>query len=348
MQAQSSAERAAGVCAGRRPAVRESPRFGWPDVGVLGAAVLWGLNYTSVKVALDDFPPLVFGSLRFLIATSLLFGLLACVEQGVKVTPADKGRLLLMGALSIGINQVLFLDGLRRTSASIGAIMFACASAFTIMLAVYLLGERAGPRLWAGVVLASGGIAVIVGQATAGGTQVLIGDVEVFFSALAVGLSSLLAKGVLQRYSALRVTAWSSLWGLCCLLPFGVIALPTVHWSHVRAHSWDALAFTAVGASVVTLILWYGGIAHVGVVRATAYGYLQPILGVVFAAVLLGDQLTARQLAGGAVALVGTWLASTSTISRTARLTAAQTARGPAPAQTDARRRSSPTCKGGK
>jgi drug/metabolite transporter (DMT)-like permease len=296
-----------------------SRSFGWPDVGVLSAAVLWGLNYTSVKVALGDLPPLVFGSLRFLIATSLLFGLLALVEHGVRVTRADTGRLLLMGSLSIGINQVLFLDGLRRTSASIGAIMFACASAFTIMLAVYLLGERAGPRLWAGVVLASGGIAVIVGQAAAGGGGALFGDVEIFVSALAVGLSSLIAKSVLQRYSALRVTAWSSLWGLCCLLPFGAIALPTVRWSHVQPHAWDALAFTAIGASVVTLILWYAGIARIGVVRATAYGYLQPILGVVFAAVLLGDQLSARQLVGGAVALVGTWLASSSTISRSPR-----------------------------
>jgi drug/metabolite transporter (DMT)-like permease len=197
--------------------------------------------------------------------------------------------------------------------------MFACASAFTILLAVYLLGERAGRRLWAGIALASGGIAVIVGQSSTGSAAALFGDAEVFLSALAVGLTSLLAKGVLQRYSALRVTAWSSLWGLCCLLPFGAIDLHTVHWTAVHPHTWIALAFTAVGASVVTLMLWYTGIARIGVTRATAYGYLQPVLGVAFAAVLLGDQLTARQLAGGAVALLGTWLASSATLTRPVR-----------------------------
>ncbi len=296
------------------PPVSVSRGFGWPDAGVLFASALWGLNYTAVKVGLEDLPPTVFGSLRFVIATVLLFALLAVTERGAKVARADGGRLLLMGALSIGVNQILFLDGLRRTSASVGAITFACASAFTILLAVFLLGERAGRRLWLGIALASTGIAIIVGQGSAGGAQAALGDVEIFFSALAVGLTSLLAKDVLQRYSALRVTAWCSFWGLCCLLPFGAIALPTVHWSSVHLHAWTALGFTSVGASVITLILWYAGIARIGVTRATAYGYLQPILGVVFAAVLLGDHLTARQLVGGAVALVGTWLASAATI----------------------------------
>ncbi len=306
--------------------------FGWPDVGLLCAAVLWGLNYTAVKVALGDLPPLVLGSMRFSIATALLFGLLASVERGVRVARADLGRLMLMGALSIGINQVLFLDGLRRTSASIGAIMFACASAFTILLAVRLLGERASQRLWAGIVLASAGIALIVGLGAPGGAGATLGEVEVFFSALAVGLSSLLAKRVLQRYSALRVTSWSAFWGLCCLSPFAAREFPTVHWTAVHPHTWAALAFTAVGASVVTLMLWYAGIARVGVTRATVYGYLQPILGVAFAALLLGDQLSARQWAGGAVALAGTWLASSATLARVSRASAPEAERSPAPA----------------
>src|SRR5262249_31056569 len=137
--------------------------------------------------------------------------------------------------------------------------------------------------------------------------------VEVFLSALAVGLSSLLAKGVLRRYSALRVTAWSACFGLCCLAPFAAGALPAIHWSAVDRQTWVALGFTAIGASVVTLMLWNAGLARVGVTRATVYSYLQPILGVFFAALLLGDHLTGRQLAGGIVALAGTWLASSAT-----------------------------------
>ena len=310
-----------------------APRgFGWADAGLLCAAVLWGLNYTAVKVALRDLPPLILGSLRFAVATALLFGVLIVAERGVRVARADIGRLMLMGALSIGINQILFLDGLRRTSASIGAIMFACASAFTILLAVRLLGERAGRQLWAGIALASGGIALIVGLGTAGGAGALLGDAEVFLSALAVGLSSLLARGVLRRYSALRVTSWSALWGLCCLLPFGAGALPTVRWAAVHPHAWAALAFTAVAASVVTLLLWYAGIARVGVTRAAVYSYLQPILGVAFAAGLLGDQLSARQWAGAGVALAGTWLASAATLARAGQPAANQAERGPAPA----------------
>jgi drug/metabolite transporter (DMT)-like permease len=221
---------------------------------------------------------------------------------------------------------------MQRTSAALGSIMFACASAFTILLARILLGERAGRQLWAGILLALVGIALIVGVSGTNGVGTWLGEGEVFLSALAVGVSSLLAKGVLRRYSALRVTAWSTVCGLCCLAPFAVGALPAIHWSTVQPRTWAAFSFTAVGASVVTLLLWNAGIARVGVTRATVYSYLQPILGVVFAAVLLGDHLTARQLAGGGVALVGTWLASAATLARAARPDALQTVRTPASA----------------
>jgi drug/metabolite transporter (DMT)-like permease len=178
-----------------------------------------------------------------------------------------------------------------------------------------------------GILLATVGIALIVGVGMSGGAGNWLGEGEVFLSALAVGISSLLAKGVLRRYSALRVTAWSAVCGLCCLAPFAVGTLPAIHWSAVEPRTWAALSFTAIGASVVTLLLWNAGIARVGVTRATVYSYLQPILGVMFAAALLGDHLTARQLAGGGVALVGTWLASAATLARAARPAALQAVR---------------------
>jgi drug/metabolite transporter (DMT)-like permease len=307
--------------------MRASERVGWADAGLLLSSVLWGLNFTTVKIALGQLPPEALGFLRFAVAGALLVALLAAVERDLRVARRDLGRLLVMGALSIGANQLLFLDGMNRTSAAIGAIMFACASAFTILLAMLLLGEHAGPKLWVGILLAMVGIGLIVGVGGTNGTGTWLGEGEVFLSALAVGISSLLAKDVLRRYSALRVTAWSTVFGLCCLAPFAVGALPAIHWPAVQARTWAAFGFTAVGASVVTLLLWNAGIARVGVTRATVYSYLQPILGVLFAALLLGDHLTVQQLAGGGVALVGTWLASAATLARAARPDALQTVR---------------------
>lgn len=288
---------------------------------MLGAAVIWGFNYTSVKIALRDFPPLAFGFMRFAVASTLLMALLVAVERGVKVARRDFGRLALMGTLSIGINQVLFLDGLHRTSASIAAIMFACASAFTILLATLLLGERAGKRLWLGIVLATAGIGLIVGMSTTADGGSLLGEFEVFLSSLAVGLSALLAKGVLRVYSALRVAAWTSLCGVCFLAPFAAGVLPSIDWRATHADAWEALAFTAVGASVITLMLWNAGLSRVGVTRATVYSYLQPILGVASAAVILGDQLSVHQILGGGIALLGTWLATSATFAGRERAT---------------------------
>jgi drug/metabolite transporter (DMT)-like permease len=295
--------------------MRRERSFGWPDVGVLSSSALWGLNFTTVKIALRDLPPPALGFLRFAAATVLLFVLLVIAERGVRVARRDLPRLALMGALSIGVNQALFLAGMQRTSASIGAIMFACASAFTIMLAVLLLRERAGWQLWPGMLLATAGIALIVGVGGTGGGGAgdKVADLEVFLSSLAVGLSSLVAKGVLRRYSALRVTAWTALCGVACLAPLSAGSLAGLRWASVRAGSWEALAFSSVGASVATIVLWNYGLARVGVTRATVYSYLQPFLGVIFAALLLGDRLGLRELAGGAIALLGTWLASSAT-----------------------------------
>jgi drug/metabolite transporter (DMT)-like permease len=115
---------------------------------------------------------------------------------------------------------------------------------------------------------------------------------------------------MLERASPLRLTTVTLLLGLPVLLVAGAPQLARMSWGSVRAASWGAVAFSSVFAVAVSYVIWYRSVRVVGGVRTAALGNLIPVVALVTAHVALDEPLGALQVAGGAVVLLGVWLAA--------------------------------------
>jgi drug/metabolite transporter (DMT)-like permease len=118
-------------------------------------------------------------------------------------------------------------------------------------------------------------------------------------------LYTMRARPLLQKYSPIKVTAYSVTAGSVLLLPFSVKELVGQSWTTVSAGSWAALAFTAFIGGSVAYVLWYDGVRRIGVTRTIVYHYLVPPLAVIFAAIFLGEPITLLTVLGGAAILSG-------------------------------------------
>ncbi len=158
------------------------------------------------------------------------------------------------------------------------------------------------------VVLAClGMLGVVLGQGFAvvmTATSVL-GIMLVFTAGMIGGAMPLLNKDLLKHYSSLRTTTWTVVVGMFFLFPLGASDVKMVAWVHLPLLVWGALLFTGLGATATTNLLWNYGVAHIGVVRMTIYGYLPSILGVVLATVLLHEELSLLQWMSATVTLGG-------------------------------------------
>jgi len=89
--------------------------------------------------------------------------------------------------------------------------------------------------------------------------------------------------------------------GALALVPLGLPALLTMDFAAVPVGVWAIVGYAALGALVLTNLLYFTAVHNVGASRAAAFIYLQPVFGIVFAVLLLGESITPLQVTGGAV-----------------------------------------------
>src|SRR5215472_5091635 len=111
------------------------PSFGATDVSLLLMALIWGVNYTSVKFATTVIEPLAFNGVRVTLA-ALALVVVAQVATGVFQLEAgwpnarDAWMLVLLGTLGNGVYQILFVEGIARTRAGDAALLISATPAF--------------------------------------------------------------------------------------------------------------------------------------------------------------------------------------------------------------------------
>jgi drug/metabolite transporter (DMT)-like permease len=280
-------------------------RFTRADALMMLTMLIWGINITSVKVVVSALPPLGFGLLRYALASGVLFAILKWREGSLRVRRSDLGWMIPAGAIGIGCNQIAFLLGVRMMSASLAAIILATTPLITACLAAVVAHERLRPRALVALLISfCGVVVVIVGQggrmsaSWAGGLLILAAGVT-------LALGAIWAKWPLRTCSPLHVTTWMAFFGGLALLPLGLPALATTTSSSITPLIAAAIAFTVLGSTVLGNMAWNYAVQQLGATRTAAYTYLQPVVAVAIAAVLLRERLAPVQFLGGAVVLVG-------------------------------------------
>src|ERR1700690_2786554 len=96
-----------------------------PRTGMLLVVLFWAGNFTASKIAFKELDPLAFTALRFVIASVVLWGVVRWVEGPTKLPPGALVRLIWLGVTGNTIYQLLFMEGLQRTSATKTSLILA-------------------------------------------------------------------------------------------------------------------------------------------------------------------------------------------------------------------------------
>jgi drug/metabolite transporter (DMT)-like permease len=277
-----------------------------PADGMLVAAnVIWSFNYATTKYAFERWSPIAFSGLRFATAGIALAILVRWREGGLGVERRDVRLVVVCGIVGIFLNQLTFTYAVDYTAAANVALILASAPAFAAVFAVMLGHERVRPAHWLALGLSLIGVGLVVmGGSNLSGFS-LRGDLLAVGAALTWAGYTVLLRPLLGRYSAARISALVILIGAVILAPVTVVQVANQDFGSLGGLRWGAWVYSTIGPLLVTNWLYFRALHRVGAARATLYMYLQPFLGAVFAAWLLGEKLVAIQLIGGAVIVGG-------------------------------------------
>lgn len=268
------------------------------------------LCYPIAKVGLAVIEPFTFAFYRYLLSAVILLVVARFLRQ--KDNPVEKKdwpRIVLMGFLIIPLNQTLFLLGQSMTAAGHGAFLFSTTPVWILLLAMFLLKERPSARRIVGIVLAVGGVMVIMSTgALAVGTEYLMGDLIIIVSVLAWAFYTTVGAPMVRKYGAWRMTAYSLSCGSLMYFPFGLYRALQYDYSQATPFAWFSVAYMAIGLSVIVYVIWYWLIKYIDTSRAAVFQNIQPIVASVVAYVYLGEGLGTGFVIGGSIVILGVLL----------------------------------------
>jgi drug/metabolite transporter (DMT)-like permease len=275
------------------------------DLMLLSTVLLWALNITVTRyVVQNGFQPLAYATIRYLAAIVLFWVFTWRRERSFRIAWSD-ARLVVLAAALIYANQISFVTSVHLTSASTVGLVLGTTPIFVGIIATVIGLERLGQAFWVAAAVSFLGVGLIAAGANGAVSGSLLGDALAVSTAATWAGYSVAIAPLLRRYSPFRISSLVLALGWVPLALTSIPQLRTQSTAGFGATMWLALAFAVIGPLFLTNILWFTAIDRVGPARATLFANLEPFFAVLFAVLLLGEGLTAFELAGGLAIGVG-------------------------------------------
>jgi drug/metabolite transporter (DMT)-like permease len=263
---------------------------------------LWSGAFVAVKVGLASSPPLFLMASRFLIAGAVLLAW-AWLTGRALPTPREWGGIVLLGLLNNAIYLGLTAIALRDVSAGMGAILASTNPLILAMVAPWFLGERVSRRKVGGLVMAFGGVVWVmssrVGPENRPGAMALV-----VFSIMFLVAGTILFKRIRPDQDLIVVNAGQLfVAGLALTVPS--VLLEPLASVRLTPSFMATQAYLIAGVSWTGMLIWFWLLRHGDATRASAWFFLNPVIGIFLGATLLGEPLRAQDFLGAATVAFG-------------------------------------------
>jgi len=283
-----------------------------PYIAALTAVLLWGVSFVASKAALRDISPITLLFSRFAIGTLILSGMVRLHGHSL-LPPRDTWpALALMGFVGVFAHHLLQASGLMLTTAMNTGWLIGVIPIWSAVLSAILLKERFGGLKIAGLIGGLLGVLLVITKGHFSNDFIQLpstrGDFLIVLSTFTWAIYSIIGHDVLKRLGPTRATAGSMLFGWLMLSPLFIAAQGWHQWANLRGTGWIAILFLGIGCSAVGYLAWYGALERIEVTRVAAFLYIEPLVTLVAAAILLHEQITPITIIVGLIVLLSVFI----------------------------------------
>jgi drug/metabolite transporter (DMT)-like permease len=290
------------------PTPRPSAGLTAQDAAMLTVCLIWGGNFTVMKLALERMEPLAFTAVRFVLGSVLLWAVLRWKEGPAPLPRGSFLELLGLGVVGNTLYQLAFVVALDRSTATNTALIISAVPAVVAVLGGIFGIERTTARMRWGIALGMTGVAMVVlarGGGVSFGAATIVGDLLALAATLCWSVYTLALRRLPPEISPLRVTAWTTYTGTPGLVLAGLPQLAAVDdWGALGWEPWAAIAYATGLSLVLAYLLWNTSVRVVGGSRTAIYMCVTPLVAALVAWMVLGERPGPLH-AAGAVLIIG-------------------------------------------
>jgi len=259
---------------------------GWV-YGFVGVAI-FSASLPATRVAVADFDPVFLTAARAAIAGLLAIALLVLLRQK-RPGRGDLGPLVIV-ALGVVVGfPLLTALALQHITSAHSIVFIGLLPLATAIFGVLRAGDRPRPAFWAFALVGSGLVAgfALTQDLSASWT----GDLLMFAAIIACGLGYAEGARLSRTLGGWQVISWALVLSLPVMAPFAFVTMPAT-FAGVSPPAWAGLAYVSVFSMLVGFVFWYRGLAQGGIAAVGQLQLLQPFMGLMLAAGLLGETVS--------------------------------------------------------
>ena len=282
------------------------------DLALAAIMAIWGSSFAILRTLLGGGgghaagSPLALVAVRMTMASALLACWMALTPRGRQQLMSLRGSLLRDGTFSgalLGFGFLLQIEGLQRTSASRSGFLTGMLVVLVPVQEFLLFRKRPPAPALLGVLVAFAGMTVLSAPWTSGAAATMAGDLLTLGCAVVFAAQIIVLGRVAPRHPVLPML----LLQLATIGAMAAAAGPLVERQHFSGvpKLWLALLYLALFATLLAFGVQTWAQKILPPVRVALLSSLEPVFAALWAALLIGERLTPRELAGGALIILG-------------------------------------------
>jgi len=288
----------------------------WYFLLLVVACIMFAGQGTAIKFLSWQLRPILVTFLPYYTGTILLVPLLIRARRAnrsIKISGSDWVRFIIAGLAQV-VAQFSFVSGITRSLVSNASILGLLSPVVTALMASLMLRERITRLRVIALLIGLLGVLFLstdsIRQSTFLSMKYLIGNILVLVSVAACAFYNVYCKSLFGRFQQVEIVALTA-------ISASILSLPLVLWVNpfhldvfrsFTMHSWVAFGYQGVIAYCVAMLIFFTALKHLEVTVASVSLYLNPVFGVIIAALLLHERLSGLALSGSAIVILSTLL----------------------------------------
>ncbi len=282
-------------------------------LAAIGATIIYGLNHTIAKSVMPDYvQPYGFILLR-VSGAALLFWIVSFFVPWENIARKDWVRLFVCSALGAAVNMLSFFKGLSLSTPINSAVLVTTTPIIVIVLSALLIKEKITLLKAMGVLIGFIGAVTLItfgAETRQDAPNIPLGNILFIVNSTCYGTYLILVKKLIETYHPFTVMKWLFTVGVLINLPIAYHQVLEIQWSELPLDATFAILFVVVGTTFLTYLFNVFALRQLKASTLSAFVYLQPLIGILFALFTGKDQLTTIKVIAIILVLTGIYLAS--------------------------------------
>lgn len=265
-------------------------------IAIILTVTMWGLSFLSIKITLNVFEPMTLATLRFLIASIILFVVMKIKEPETRLKKEDTKCMVMAGIVGVAIYYCFENYGIKYISSSQASLIIGTIPIFSLIVDSIILKNKLSFNNLTGVLLSIFGIYFIIGGNIKLESNELLGYIFMFGAVFSWVFYNYATKNLFEKYSQLAIVFYQIVFGTVVLIPFALFENNNWHlMNNVVVYNF---LYLAILCSAIAYVLYMYALENLGSTVTTLYLNFSPVVTVLGGYFIFNESISKNQIIG--------------------------------------------------